>query len=214
MHTSPYWPCNSTYRVAGKKFNEEDLTFEGQAIVDRKPEIARDLLANIPRMEKITNAVYFQNKNFDGSGFPINDISGEDIPLLGRTLHVLKGVSERTFNWMSTSKVFNNMEFNPDFFDPKIVAQARICLATDEDNPDGVSMGVVEKLPINLLRSGQEIREDITSKEGRLLLGKGTVLSKNHIERLKVFVESAKINEPIRTVAYHLESGEKQRFWI
>ncbi|MDE0994529.1 MAG: hypothetical protein OSA23_15360, partial [Rhodospirillales bacterium] len=104
--------------------------------------------------------------------------------------------------------------FNPDFFDPKIVAQARICLATDEENPDGVSMGVVENLLISLLRSGQEIREDITSKEGRLLLGKGTVLSKNHIKRLKVFVESAKINEPIRTVAYHYESGEKRHFWI
>ena len=76
MHTSPYWPYYSANRVAGKKFNEEDLTFEDQAIEDRKLEIARDLLANIPRMEKITNAVYFQNKNFDGSGYPINDISG------------------------------------------------------------------------------------------------------------------------------------------
>ena len=64
-------------------------------------------------------------------------------------------------------------------------------------------MGVVKNLPIILLCSGREIREDITSKEGRLLLGKGTVLSKNHIERLKVFVESAKINESVRTVTYH-----------
>ena len=88
-------------------------------MANRKPKIARDLLANIPRMKKILNAVYFQNKNFDGSGFPVNDISGEDIPLLGLTLYVLKGIIERTFNWMPTSKVFDNMEVNPDLFDPK-----------------------------------------------------------------------------------------------
>ena len=70
-------------------------------------------------MEKITNAVYFQNKDFDRSGFPVNDISDEDIPLLGRTLNVLKGIIGRTFNWMPTSKVFDNMEVNPEFFDPK-----------------------------------------------------------------------------------------------
>ena len=36
-----------------------------------------ELLANIPRLEGVANIVLYQNKNFDGTGFPVDSTKGE-----------------------------------------------------------------------------------------------------------------------------------------
>ena len=72
--------------VMAKVRSGEPLTDTEQDIVDRAPEVSRDLIGNIPRLEAIGEIAYYRGKNFDGSGFPRDDKRGADIPLGARIL--------------------------------------------------------------------------------------------------------------------------------
>ena len=66
-----------------------ELSKVDREIYQRAPEAARNLVSNIPRMKNLSEMIYYQNKGFDGSGFPDDWIAGKDIPIGGRLLKVL-----------------------------------------------------------------------------------------------------------------------------
>src|ERR1039458_7436990 len=67
----------------------QELTKVEQDILARVPKTGADLLANIPRLESVARIVLYQQKHYDGSGFPVNFVRGEDIPIGARILKVL-----------------------------------------------------------------------------------------------------------------------------
>jgi response regulator RpfG family c-di-GMP phosphodiesterase len=77
--------------------SEEVLTkaYAGKQVVARDaelfrehPQVGRNLLKTVPRLEVIADIVLQQEKHFDGGGFPVDDIAGEDIPIEARILKV------------------------------------------------------------------------------------------------------------------------------
>ncbi len=58
-------------------------------MIERLPEVSKNLISNIPRLEKVAEIVYYHQKHFNGAGFPQDDRAGEDIPLESRILKVL-----------------------------------------------------------------------------------------------------------------------------
>ncbi|MCA9144882.1 MAG: hypothetical protein KDB05_18940 [Planctomycetales bacterium] len=52
------------------------------------PQVARDLLKYMPRLVGVSEDVNYQNKHFDGTGYPANAIRGENIPLGAGLLRV------------------------------------------------------------------------------------------------------------------------------
>src|SRR6185436_6931713 len=76
--------------VLKKSRAEQGLSGEEKDMLARVPEIGAGLLNNIPRLDSVANIIGFQNKNFDGSGFPANKIAGEEIPIGSRILRVLR----------------------------------------------------------------------------------------------------------------------------
>lgn len=188
--------------IADKVWRNEELTPIENNIVTRAPEVARDLLANIPRMSGAADAVYYQDKNFDGSGFPENNLAGTEVPLAGRVLHVLKGIAAATKSRAPTKKVIDHLGSMKGCFDPDILAAANACLAVSEEDADDAYLELSEDLPLSLLKTGQELLVDITYEDGRLLLAKRTVLTDLHIERLRALSKSHAVNEPIKVVTH------------
>ena len=52
------------------------------------PLLGADLIGRIPRLGRVAKIIMYQNKSFDGTGFPIDDVKKEQIPLEARILHV------------------------------------------------------------------------------------------------------------------------------
>ncbi len=63
----------------GQPLNERELE-----MLARVPAIGANLLAQIPRLEEVSKIILYQNKRFDGSGFPQDGVAGHDIPLPAR----------------------------------------------------------------------------------------------------------------------------------
>ncbi|MBI4657335.1 MAG: hypothetical protein HY735_00560 [Verrucomicrobia bacterium] len=70
----------------------------GMALTEREkdmmiliPETGFNVLSKIPRLEPVAKIMHYQNKNFDGSGFPKELADTTRIPMGSRLLKILSG---------------------------------------------------------------------------------------------------------------------------
>ena len=56
----------------------------------RALESSATILGNIPELKRISTIVYWQDKNYDGTGFPLDDLDGRTIPVASRIIRVAR----------------------------------------------------------------------------------------------------------------------------
>ncbi|PPR61801.1 MAG: hypothetical protein CFH10_01033, partial [Alphaproteobacteria bacterium MarineAlpha4_Bin2] len=176
------------------------------------PEIGSRLLHNIPRMETISKAILYQNKNFDGSGFPNDDISGEEIPIISRLLRILNALLELVGNSELTGKHFKVLFDQIELFDPDILELARYHLLDQSETPapykrsdetenqdagDEQNDNQSQIVQTALLREKHILGSDLCNIDGALLLTKGTVLSQAQVEKIRSMHQDGKLPETV-----------------
>lgn len=105
------------------------LSDEEQAQIFRAPETARALIANLPRLSAVAEAVYLQDRGYDGSGFPADGPSGSEIPQDARILKIIKDVSEAAETiGAPDARAFAMLAPKMAQYDGEIFAKVRSCL--------------------------------------------------------------------------------------
>ena len=168
---------------------------EERSILANAPGVGSRLLNNIPRMVTVSKAILYQDKNFDGSGFPDDNIRGADIPVIGRVLRILKELAQISGNSDLTDTNFDELLQQKKWFDPELVSLARQHLIAPETATEESNAPETEKVRNALLREGHRLAEDLYNIEGALLLSKGTVLSLTQVEKIRTMVLLEKLHE-------------------
>jgi response regulator RpfG family c-di-GMP phosphodiesterase len=162
----------------------------------RVPQIGCDLLSHIPRLESVAAVVLYQNKNFDGTGFPLDKMAGEDIPIGARILRVLVDLLGHESAKATKAKALENMSCFPGRYDPRVLAAVAavfdICLdrATPAESPSR-PVGIKE------LRIGWTLAAEARTRDGMLIVPAGTQISPMLIEKLRNFAELGDLEEPM-----------------
>ena len=164
---------------------------EQQALV-RIPEIGSKLLGNIPRVESVGRIVLYQNKYFDGSGFPQDSVSGEGIPLGSRILRVLSDLIQHEISGLPKPDALEKMRQRPGAYDPKVIEAAIGCLVQD---PRLKASGHAVK--VKDLVVGQVLLSAVETPEGVLILPAGTEVSPMLLAKLHNFADLTGVKEPI-----------------
>jgi response regulator RpfG family c-di-GMP phosphodiesterase len=180
-----------------KKRKHGVLNDTEEMILERTPEIARDLLANIPHLSKVAKIVYLQDRGYDGSGFPADGPKGDAIPLDARILKILKDLAAASEGGPLTTEALESLDNQKQQYDPVLLVKVRTCLKA---LVSGQTTAVIE-LPVAALRSGHMVLSDVRLSNGHLIFPAHTELSHNQISRLQnlrkifTFVEPVKIAE-------------------
>jgi len=158
----------------------------------RVPQIGYDLLSHIPRLESVASAVLYQNKNFDGTGFPLDKIAGEDIPIGARLLRVLLDLMAHESGKASKAKAIEHMSQFPGHYDPRVLEAVAAVLerATPAESPSR-PVGIKE------LRIGSILAAAAHTQDGMLIVPAGTQISPMLMEKLRNFAELGDLEEPI-----------------
>lgn len=167
---------------------------EEQAVLSI-PEKGKDLLSNIPRLEQVAKIVYYQNKNFDGSGFPPDKLAGEKIPLGARFLRILCDLRNLESSGLSRLEALAKLGERPGVYDGTLLNLLR-----DIEQKSAPASKAERKsftIKIDQLCAGQVILAPVETKDGLLLLSPGSVLSPMAIDRLKNYHRFVGIKEPI-----------------
>jgi response regulator RpfG family c-di-GMP phosphodiesterase len=178
--------------ILKRKSKDVQLTDEENQIFLTHAQTGRDLLSNIPRLEGIAEGIYYQFRQFDGQGFPFNNIGGKHIPIIGRILKVVLDFDTLTAKGMTARQAVEKMLNHPESYDPDIFAALEA---------EVLSIGngfVVNAVPIANLVNGMFLADDIRDKHGVILLSKGQEITEILKLRLLVFSRLGRVSEPIR----------------
>lgn len=168
-------------------------------MLEKIPETGKKLISNIPRLEKVAEAIYFSQKNYDGSGFPDCDVKGEDIAIAARIIHIIKDYDFYLQNTMSPQAVFEMLESKKGFYDPKILQIAKeviISKAFKEGTGTETETETFE-VTIKQLCPGQIVLADIYTNDDVLLVKRGAEISETMIHRISNYGAISGIKAPI-----------------
>lgn len=183
--------------VIDKVRNGHGLTGDEKDMVARVPQIGSELIANIPRLESVAKIVLYQTKNYDGSGFPVDEMAGDSIPVGARILRVLNDLLEFEGRRISKHQALEKMKERNGVYDPKVMqavaAGFDIYLADGVGNDDATT-----SITFNELRVGAILKSDLCTRDGTLIVPAGTEISPTLIEKLRNFARLSGIKEPIQ----------------
>ncbi|MFT3867357.1 MAG: response regulator [Nibricoccus sp.] len=182
--------------VREKVRTHQALTPSEKQLVDRIPEFSSRLLAAIPRLEGVAQMVLYQYKNFDGSGFPVDNIGRAEIPLGARILRVVHEVVRMHNKGLSLSDVSGALKAGPERYDPAVVREVAAC-GPMLQNPRKGSGSNQRNVSLNDLIPGHVLSSDVTTIEGAVVLSAGTSLNATQIQRLRNFASLHPVVEPI-----------------
>ena len=167
-------------------------------MIARVPEVGANLLRHIPRLDEVSRIILYQDKRYDGGGFPLDAAKGEAIPLGARILHLLLRLQKLEKSGMSRPLAIGRAAEDQGDIDPRVLA------AASAEWAGGVRplqlVEVIKEVKWRELVVGQTLRTAIKTSNGIILANPGAVVSPTMLERLANFARMGGIEEPITIV--------------
>ena len=158
------------------------------------PQMGRDLIANIPRLEKIAEIISYQEIRFDGTRLPDDAKIGSDIPTGARMLKLALDFDVLVSSGLSEKEALGKIILRGEsWYDPAIVCALNKVIDVDEEY-EAVAVTMDELAPDMILA------DDVKGATGVTLITKGQEVTLSLLMRLKNYLAVAKIQEPIKVV--------------
>ena len=172
----------------------EPLSSEELKLVHEIPETSRNLINNIPRLQGVAQLVYLSGQNYDGSGAKTNSPKEDALPIGARIVSLVLATNDQLAKGLTLSAAVEAMRAEKGRFDPKLL-ELLVDVGTDKVKIESV----VEQYEIKAkdLCVGQRLMADIFAMDGRLLLGKGVLLSEILLKRLLGYASLQGLKEPL-----------------
>jgi len=171
------------------------LNSEEREMANQIPETGAALIRHVPRMEEVAKTIYYLNKNFNGSGFPADDVKGENIPILSRVLRAANDYVTQKSGQRDSQAILRDMESRTAWYDFAVIKALRLTLGevnVHESEPE------IASLLLRELRMGMTLLEGASTYEGLLVLPAGTVLGLAHLHILRNFWRLGQLKEPLQ----------------
>lgn len=182
--------------VIEKDLHGRSLTKREQQLFDEHPDFSATFIGKIPRMEEVARIIAYQDKRFDGTGPPRNDVKKDAIPLGARILKVCLDFDRHVSGGMSYGEALNELSSHEKWYDPDVLGYLFEALG---DCP------VLKEQDVYLsgLTPGMVVTEDVYAKKGETaikLVASGQELSEMTIEYLNRYSATYEIPQPIKVL--------------
>jgi response regulator RpfG family c-di-GMP phosphodiesterase len=179
--------------ILAKVYRNDPLAPSEIRSYQNHPQIGRELLSNVPRLESVAEIVAFQEKRFDGNGPPSDGRQGDVIPLGARILKVALDYDTLLAASGDPRSAIAVLKSRDGWYDPTVLDALDTLLIGGEPP---VRRSSLVRLPDNVV-----LADDVRTLSGRLLVAKGQVVTPLLKVRLQTHARTLDIREPI----YYLE---------
>lgn len=125
-----------------------------------------ELLGSIPRLERVAEAVRYQEKYFDGSGSPTDDLKGDDLPIGARILRVVLDLDAYESSNDSPEEAFEQLRQRANLYCPDVMQAIATVSAT-------AATACQQTVAIASLRDDLVLAANVYTSTGTLLVAKG-----------------------------------------
>ena len=182
--------------LAAKARERRDLSKEEQQIVAKLPEVGHRLLSRIPRLENVAQIILYQDKNFNGTGFPEDKVAEKEIPLGARIIKILNDLSHLSKTEMSQYKLLKVMKERRGSYAPELLEQV-FPLFNSPHTSEQINSDNAEGVPVRKLRVGDKVVANIESQDGQIVVAAGNRISPTFMEKIEVTASLKGIKEPV-----------------
>jgi len=179
-----------------KVYHGDLLREDEQAMVNHMPAFVEELLGNIPRLEPVREILRYQQKNYDGTGLPRDDLRGAAIPWGSRALRVALDYDVLEAQGMPPGLAFESLRGRAGCYDPAIIES----LAWIRGGAREALQGLVRDLRVRELKPGMVLAADVKTVSGSLLIARGQEVTGGLTERLQNFDSEVGVSQPLRVV--------------
>lgn len=161
--------------------------------------IGANLVRKVPRLEPVADAILYQYRNYDGTGYPEDSaLAGDDIPVGARMLRVLKDLRRSVETGRDRNAVLDEMRHQARTYDHRIVDALRAA---------GTPQPLTQTLTISVfsLQNGSILAEDVFGRSGSLIMREGQEISPYLAEKLHHFADAGEIARDVRIYAQRLK---------
>lgn len=161
------------------------------------PEIGYRLLSKIPRLEPVARTVLYQNKNFDGSGYPRDTLLGDQIPIGSRIIKILNDLHQLESTGTERSAAFDTLRQKRGAYDPGMLEWISEWLTNYKNRSKAIRKSV-RFVSIAELEAGQMLLSDIVTGTGTILITAGNRVSESLREKITNFARVQEVKMPIK----------------
>lgn len=171
-------------------YSGESLSTEDRSMFDSHPSIGGRLLGNIPRLGLISEMIARQNEPYNASE---NSTKQSAATTGARLLHLALDYDALIEQGLDPTAAQVQLRSRKGMYDP-----AMLDVLDESEYPD--SHQEERFVRIRDLITGSELKEDVWTKSGILLVKKGHEVTPAVIERLRMWARMGQIIEPIRAI--------------
>ncbi|HEX2982996.1 MAG TPA: HD domain-containing phosphohydrolase, partial [Ignavibacteriales bacterium] len=179
-----------------KKYTGEPLEDKEEKLFLSHPQIGKNLLANIPRLENISESIYYQMHKFKAEDKLPGSLTGEDIPLYARILKVAIDYDMHIRSGKQSTEAVEEMRSRTNWYDPAVlVALESEYLFTDQ-------VRRIRSIKVKEIVTGMILAEDVKTDKGALLMRKGFEITEVLKARLLSYAQYHSVAEPIKIIEF------------
>ena len=160
---------------------------------DMHPAAARDLLANIPRLEQVAAIVGRQREPYDPADAAMPLPARDAVKLGAQVLRVAIEFDAGMCGGLTPEDALSRLRLRTGHYDPLLVE------ALDDVSIPAVSY-VPRRVTMNDLRSGMMLDQDVRNESGLLLIARGHEITLPLLIRLRSLVSTGAIDSQLRVL--------------
>lgn len=178
--------------VVAKADEGKGLSQEEKDMIARIPEIGYSLLQKIPRLETVATIILYQEKRFNGTGFPLDEVSGEEIPIGSRILKILFDLSKLSSIDTKYQRL-TIMNSRSGWYDPELLEMVfPICMGSEQKFIASDSI----RITLDELHMGQKLAANIETEEGQIVALAGSRISPTIMAKIRNFASLGVVKGP------------------
>ena len=161
------------------------------------PSIGADMIKHIPRMDEVAEIIRYQEKKYDGSGFPEDDVKEDMIPAGSRILKIALDYDKAISGGEDGETVLSVLAKKTGVYDPELLAIAeKKFLKSDIVKNSFVN----RELTPDSLKEGMYLAEDLISAAGVPIGNKNQKITNVLIATIKNYSLNNELKDKIKVI--------------
>jgi response regulator RpfG family c-di-GMP phosphodiesterase len=173
-----------------KHYRGQELSDSERALVDRLPQVAVQLIADIPRLDGIREILIHQHNRFRPPGLE-QVLRGDQIPLGSRMLKVALDFDELRSQGHASADVLTRLRAREGWYDPDVLQDFAQVAGVNGDRD-------LREIRLCDVKVGMTFEDDVLTKEGTLLIARGQEATPSLVDRIDNYWQDVAITEPVR----------------
>lgn len=184
--------------ILKKIYKGLSLSEDEAAIFFRHVMIGADMIKNIPRLKDVSEIIRYQEKNFNGSGYPDDDVKEDDIPVGSRILKIALDYDKAVSGGEQKLKAIQDMKKRSKIlYDPSLLSIAEnSILFSDEKKANLIN----KELPPEEIQEGMYLAEDLVSVSGEIIGSKNQKITSALLFTINNYSVNQELKDKIKII--------------